>query len=121
MQLKPGEVAAWLKEHVSAGERVGVAVQGSWGRGTGEITGLALANTSGAAAWFDPTVLTPDDDAAWQAWLADPKQPKALHDAKGPLLGFLRARLDAGRPRARTPSSSAYLPARTSGRTILPT
>ncbi|MEU4293646.1 DNA polymerase I [Kribbella sp. NPDC026596] len=89
VQLKPGEVAAWLKEHVNAGERVGVAVQGSWGRGTGEITGLALANTSGAAAWFDPTVLTPDDDAAWQAWLADPKQPKALHDAKGPLLGFL--------------------------------
>jgi DNA polymerase-1 len=89
VQLKPGEVAGWLKEHVSAGERVGVAVQGSWGRGTGEITGLALANTSGAAAWFDPTALTPDDDAAWQAWLADPKQPKALHDAKGPLLGFL--------------------------------
>jgi DNA polymerase I len=89
VQLKPGEVAAWLKEHVSGGERVGVAVQGSWGRGTGEITGLALANTSGAAAWFDPSVLTPDDDAAWQAWLADPKQPKALHDAKGPLLGFL--------------------------------
>ncbi|ADB32153.1 DNA polymerase I [Kribbella flavida DSM 17836] len=88
-QLKPGEVAAWLKEHVSAGERVGVAVQGSWGRGTGEITGLALATTAGAAAWFDPTALTADDAAAWQAWLADPQQPKALHDAKGPLLGFL--------------------------------
>ncbi|GAA1652722.1 DNA polymerase I [Kribbella alba] len=89
VQLKPGEVAAWIKENVSSGERVGVAVQGSWGRGTGEITGLALANTSGAAGWFDPTTLTDDDDAAWQAWLADPKQPKALHDAKGPLLGFL--------------------------------
>ncbi len=82
-------MAGWLKEHVITGERIGVAVQGSWGRGTGEITGLALASTSGAAAWFDPTTLTPDDDAAWQAWLADPKQPKALHDAKGPLLGFL--------------------------------
>ncbi|HET6293581.1 MAG TPA: DNA polymerase I [Kribbella sp.] len=89
VQLKPGEVAAWLKENVSGGERVGVAVQGSWGRGTGEITGLALANVSGAAAWFDPLTLTPDDDTAWQAWLADPQQPKALHDAKGPLLGFL--------------------------------
>ncbi|GAB3925965.1 DNA polymerase I [Kribbella albertanoniae] len=89
VQLKPGEVAAWLTKHVSAGERVGVAVQGSWGRGTGEITGLALANTEGAAAWFDPTALTPEDETAWKAWLADPKQPKALHDAKGPLLGFL--------------------------------
>ncbi|MFB6722532.1 DNA polymerase I [Kribbella sp. NPDC056345] len=89
VQLKPGEVAAWLAKHVSAGERVGVAVQGNWGRGTGEITGLALANTEGAAAWFDPTALTPEDETAWKAWLADPKQPKALHDAKGPLLGFL--------------------------------
>ncbi|WP_350281731.1 DNA polymerase I [Kribbella sp. HUAS MG21] len=89
VQLKPGELAAWLKEHVSGGERVGVAVQGSWGGGTGQITGLALATTSGAAAWFDPTVMTPDDDAAWQAWLADEKQPKALHDVNGPLLGFL--------------------------------
>jgi DNA polymerase-1 len=89
VQLKPGEVAAWLAEHVSGGERVGVAVQGSWGGGTGQITGLALANTSGAAAWFDPTVMTPDDESAWQSWLADDKQPKALHDANGPLLGFL--------------------------------
>ncbi|NEA33007.1 DNA polymerase I [Streptomyces sp. SID13031] len=88
-QLKPGEVEAWIKEHVSTGARTGVAVQGSWGRGTGEITGLALATSTGAAAWFDPATLTPDDDAAWQAWLADKNQPKALHDAKGPLLGFL--------------------------------
>ncbi|MFK4089690.1 DNA polymerase I [Kribbella sp. NPDC020789] len=89
VQLKPGEVAAWLEKNVSAGERVGVAVQGSWGRGTGEITGLALANTEGAAAWFDPTTLTPEDETAWKAWLGDPERPKALHDAKGPLLGFL--------------------------------
>jgi DNA polymerase-1 len=88
-QLSPGDVAAWIKEHASAGARTGVAVQGSWGRGTGEITGLALAISTGAAAWFDPASLTPDDDAAWKAWLADPDQPKALHDAKGPLLGFL--------------------------------
>ena len=88
-QLKPGELAAWIKEHVSTGARTGVAVQGSWGRGTGEITGLALATSTGAAAWFDPATLTADDDAAWQAWLADSAQPKALHDAKGPLLGFL--------------------------------
>jgi DNA polymerase-1 len=88
-QLSAGEVAGWIKEHVSTGARTGVAVQGSWGRGTGEITGLALATTTGAAAWFDPDVLTPDDAAAWQAWLSDPEYPKALHDAKGPLLGFL--------------------------------
>ncbi|GAA1159654.1 DNA polymerase I [Kribbella jejuensis] len=89
VQLKPGELAAWLKEHVSGGERVGIAVQGSWGGGTGKITGLALANTSGAAAWFDPDAVTPDDEEAWKVWLADAAVPKALHDVKGPLLGFL--------------------------------
>ncbi len=70
-------------------------MQGSWGRGTGEVTGIALATATGAAAWFDPDRLTPDDESAWSAWLADPKQPKALHDAKGPLLGVPGARLDA--------------------------
>jgi len=88
-QLAPGEVAGWLKEHLSTGDRTGVAVQGSWGRGTGLVTGIALATAAGAAAWFDPERLTPEDESAWSAWLADPKQPKALHDAKGPLLAFL--------------------------------
>ena len=32
-QLKPGEVAAWIKEHVSTGARTGVAVQGQLGPG----------------------------------------------------------------------------------------
>ena len=88
-QLAPGEVAGWLKEHLSADERTGVAVQGSWARGTGEVTGIALATAAGAAAWFDATTLTDEDQAAWSGWLADPKQPKALHDANGPLLAFL--------------------------------
>ncbi|HEY3002092.1 MAG TPA: DNA polymerase I [Kribbellaceae bacterium] len=88
-QLAPGELAGWLKEHVSGGERTGVAVQGSWGRGTGVVTGVALATATGAAAWFDAERLTPEDETAWGAWLADPQQPKALHDANGPLLAFL--------------------------------
>jgi DNA polymerase I len=88
-QLAPGEVAGWLKEHVDGGGRTGVAVQGSWGRGTGQLTGIALATAAGAAAWFDPEQLTPEDEAAWAAWLADPDRPKALHDAKGPLLAFI--------------------------------
>jgi len=88
-QLAPGELAGWLKEHVSAGERTGVAVQGTWGRGTGVVTGIALATAAGAAAWFDAEKLAPEDETAWSAWLADPAQPKALHDAKGPLLAFL--------------------------------
>jgi len=86
--LAPGDVASWLDEHVSAGARVGVSVAGSWGRGTGIVTGLALAAPDGAAAYLDPEQLTSDDDRALAAWLADPGAPKALHDVKGPMLAL---------------------------------
>ncbi|GGF32329.1 DNA polymerase (POL I) [Marmoricola endophyticus] len=86
--LEAGSVGAWLGEHASDGSRVGVQVEGSWGSGTGEITGLALATGTGEAAWLDPAEVDPDDDAALLAWLADPEQPKVLHDAKGPMLAL---------------------------------
>ncbi|WP_433185454.1 DNA polymerase I [Actinoallomurus sp. CA-150999] len=84
----PGEVAAWLEEHAAGEGRVGVAVTGTWGRGTGDITGIALATQSGAGAFIDPVELPEDDERALAAWLADPKRPKAVHDAKGPMLAF---------------------------------
>jgi DNA polymerase I len=85
--LGPDEVAGWLDEHSSA-ERAGVAVTGSWGRGTGNLTGIALAAADGAGAYLDPEALTPDDERALAAWLADPEFPKAMHDAKGPMHAF---------------------------------
>jgi DNA polymerase I len=60
-------------------------LSGNWGRGTGNLTGLAIAAPGGAAAFVDPTALTEADEKALAAWLADPDRPKALHDAKGPL------------------------------------
>jgi DNA polymerase-1 len=83
--LRPGEVAAWLQAHAAATGRTGLAASGSWGRGTGTLTGLALAAADGAAAFIDPVSLTEDDDAALGAWLADVARPKAMHDAKGPM------------------------------------
>src|SRR4051812_35809597 len=83
-----GEVAAWLAEHASGAGRVGVAVTGTWGRGTGDITGIALATQAGVGAYLDPVELPEEDERAFAAWLADPKQPKAMHDAKGPMLAF---------------------------------
>src|SRR5260221_697282 len=50
-----------------------------------EVEGLALAAPDGANAYVDPTALTEDDERALAGWLADPAQPKALHDAKGPM------------------------------------
>jgi DNA polymerase-1 len=84
----PGEVAEWLAEHVSGTSRVGIAVTGTWARGTGDITGIALATTTGAGAFLDPVELTDEDERAFAAWLADPKRPKAIHEAKGPMLAF---------------------------------
>ncbi|MEV0399240.1 DNA polymerase I [Actinoallomurus sp. NPDC050550] len=84
----PGEVAAWLEEHTGGEGRVGIAVTGTWGRGTGDITGIALATQAGTGAFIDPVELPEDDERALAAWLADPKRPKAVHDAKGPMLAF---------------------------------
>ncbi|NED93880.1 DNA polymerase I [Phytoactinopolyspora alkaliphila] len=87
VQLQPGAVAGWLAEHTSGaeGSLVGVSVRGSWGRGTGEMTEIAIATSTGLGAWFEPASLPPEDDAAVAAWLADPDRRKVFHDAKGPL------------------------------------
>jgi DNA polymerase I len=83
--LGPDELAEWMEENEAGHGRSGLAVSGSWGRGTGNLTGLAIAAPGGAAAFVDPTALTEADEKALAAWLADPDRPKALHDAKGPL------------------------------------
>ncbi|MGH8837234.1 MAG: 5'-3' exonuclease H3TH domain-containing protein, partial [Actinomycetes bacterium] len=86
--LEPGEVAGWLAEHTAGGPRVGIAAAGTWGRGTGRLTGIGLAAADGAGAWVDPAALTPADDTALAEWLADPDRPKVMHDAKGPMLAL---------------------------------
>ncbi|BCJ45504.1 DNA polymerase (POL I) [Actinoplanes ianthinogenes] len=85
--LRAGEVAGWLTEHAAAAP-VGLAVTGSFGRGTGQVTGIAVATGSGPAAWFDPAALDETDERAVAAWLADPARPKVIHDAKPALLAF---------------------------------
>jgi DNA polymerase-1 len=79
--LRAGEVTGWLNEHALAAP-VGVAVTGTFGRGTGTLTGIAVATGDGPAAWFDPAELDQADEQAVAAWLADPERPKVLHDAK---------------------------------------
>src|SRR5690349_21431776 len=81
----PDEVAQWLEEHGAGTDRAGLAMRGSWGRGTGTLTALAIAAADGAGAYLDPAALAEQDEAAPAAWLAAPERPKALHDAKGPM------------------------------------
>ncbi|NVI89031.1 DNA polymerase I [Actinomadura sp. BRA 177] len=84
--LEPGALGAWLD--ANAGDRLGVAVTGTWGRGTGEITALALASKEGPAVHLDPVELIEDDERALAAYFADPARPKAVHEAKGPMLAL---------------------------------
>ncbi|MDT4996747.1 MAG: polymerase [Pseudonocardiales bacterium] len=87
-RLGPGEVSPWLASHARGGTRVGLAFRGTWGRGTGSLSGIALAAADGTAAYLEPEVMSADDDAAFGAWLSDPSAPKAAHDVKGPLLAL---------------------------------
>ncbi|MGN6607096.1 MAG: DNA polymerase I [Jatrophihabitans sp.] len=87
-RLQPDEVAQWLDEHARDGRPVGVAFRGTWGRGVGQFTGIALAAADGAAAFLVPEVLTADDERAFAGWLADAGVPKSVHDVKGPLLAL---------------------------------
>ncbi len=86
--LAPGDVRAWLEVHASGPGRTGLHVHGSWGAGVGDVRRLALATADGDGVSIDPTQVTPDDEAALVAWVAEPSQPKVLHAAKGPLLAL---------------------------------
>jgi DNA polymerase-1 len=50
--------------------------------------GSAGDGGDGRAAFVDAAEITPEDETALAGWLADPDRPKALHDAKGPLLAL---------------------------------
>ncbi|WP_457149274.1 DNA polymerase I [Mycobacterium sp. URHB0021] len=79
--LEAGELGAWLSAH-SAGDRFGLAVVGTHLAFDADATALAIVAADGDGRYLDTTSLHPDDEAALAAWLADPGQPKALHEAK---------------------------------------
>ncbi|MFD9357404.1 DNA polymerase I [Streptomyces sp. NPDC060031] len=79
--LGAGELAPWLAAHADA--PLGISTVDSWALGQGNVSEIALASASGAAAWFEPSVLDEADDRAFAAWAADPAKPKVSHNAKG--------------------------------------
>ncbi|HEX6054564.1 MAG TPA: DNA polymerase I [Intrasporangium sp.] len=83
--LSTAEVPDWIPQHLVEGQRAGLSVTGTWARGTGDATALAIAAPDGAAAWIDLTALDPAGEAVVGAWVGDEKRPKAMHDAKGPI------------------------------------
>lgn len=80
--LEPGTVGRWLSDHVSDGRRSGLTVVGTHLPHGGDATALAIAAADGDGAYIDTATVTPDDDTALSAWLADAGKPKALHEAK---------------------------------------
>ncbi|WP_369137763.1 DNA polymerase I [Modestobacter versicolor] len=85
-QVPAGGLGDWLRANAATGS-TGVVFRGTWGRGTGELTGLALAAANDHATFVDlgPGLDTADEQAL-AAWLADPQTRKVVHDVKGPLL-----------------------------------
>ncbi len=86
--LGDGELGPWLDTHAPVGVRLGLALDGRWGSGTGDVTGIAFASPDDSVAYVVIASLTPADDSALVAWLADPLRLKAIHDAKGPELAM---------------------------------
>jgi DNA polymerase I len=80
--LEPGTIGQWLADHLADGRRAGLAVVGTHLPYGGDATALAIAAADGDGAFIDTTILTPEDDSALAAWLADAERPKALHEAK---------------------------------------
>jgi DNA polymerase-1 len=85
--LGTGEVARWLGE-LDPAVRVGLHFRGTWGRGTGDLHGLAFAGEGGAGAYVEVRELDQHDETALAAWFADDSRAKAIHAGKGPLLAL---------------------------------
>ncbi|MCL2735260.1 MAG: DNA polymerase I [Propionibacteriaceae bacterium] len=81
-----GQVASWLERHGSG--PAGVEFEGQWGHGVWDLTSAAIAAADQETAWFDVRRMTPADDAAMAAWLADEDRAKIVHDSKEPLIGL---------------------------------
>jgi DNA polymerase I len=79
--LETGELAAWLADR-GDGSRFGLAVVGTHLAFDADATALAIVATDGDGRFVDTAALGTDDEAALSSWLADPDQPKALHEAK---------------------------------------
>ena len=84
--LVPGTMGQWLADHGTG--LAGVQIEGRWGHGAWDVDGLAIAAADGTTAWCDVRDLTVEDDQALATWLADENQPKAIHDAKEPLIAL---------------------------------
>ncbi|MGU3583917.1 DNA polymerase I [Rhodococcus sp. C26F] len=80
--VEPGALGDWLAEHAPEGRRHGLAVVGTGIPYGGDATAIAVAGADGEGAYVSTVALTPEDENALAAWLANPAVEKAVHEAK---------------------------------------
>ncbi len=80
--VEPGAVADWLDEHAKTDLRHGISVVGTGTPVDGDVRAIAISAADGEGGYFDTVGLTPEDEKALGAWLADPAVSKAVHEAK---------------------------------------
>ena len=82
--IEGASLQTWLAQRVAP---VSIAFLGSWGRGGGQLEGMAACDAEGVVGRFD--LADPVSRATVLGWLADPSVAKQAHDAKGPALALL--------------------------------
>ena len=84
--LAGDDAAAWLRSAVGV---PALAAAGTWARGRGELSAVAVIDDRGEVAHLDCT--DPRTRDVVLDWLADPAALKDLHDGKGPALALVTA------------------------------
>ncbi len=79
-ELADGALEGWLAERSDA--VLGLDVRGSGAPAGGDAWGVAIADAEGRAAVVDLAEVSPADEHALAAWLADEARGKAVHGAK---------------------------------------
>jgi len=80
LQDLTGGLGPWLSERRD--QLLGLDVTGTYSQGSGDAWALAVADDGGHAVTVDLSELPPEEESFLAAWLADPAQPKAVHEAK---------------------------------------
>lgn len=112
--LTSATVAEWLREKAIG--RVGLAVRGQWGAGTGVAESIALAPEAGGAAVIALAELDEAARTTVAQWLIDggrlheqgTTHEIVIHDANGPMLALAASGLPAAQPSFDT-ALAAYL------------
>jgi DNA polymerase-1 len=87
--LPTGGLAAWLGEHVTAGEPVGLSFRTTGASVGSDAQSIAFAAADGQGAYVDLSTMDEADERALADWLADPRMRKAGHALKVPLHAVL--------------------------------